>query len=238
MREARFTLGSGYDSGMAMLALATSGPTGEVGLRLDDGHLRTARIAGRTRGRELVPAIHTLLNEAGIAPAALRSIAVDIGPGSFTGVRVGVTTAKTLAFALGIPTLPYMSLAILAHGADHDGPVVALRDAGRGGAYFAAYGPRGEAGTRPVVHGATRGTPAEVVSVCEGALLVGEDAEALTATLGIPGEARNLRADAQALIALADAAPVACPAHDLAPAYLQASAPERLRAGETPGPAN
>ncbi len=221
---------------MAMLALATSGPRGEVGLRSDDGSVRTLPIGARTRGRELAPAIQSLLEDAGLAPSAVEAIAVDVGPGSFTGVRVGVTTAKTLSFALRVPVMPLTSLAVLAHGAEHDGPVVALRDAGRGRAYLATYGPRGTDGVRPIVHAAARGAEEEIRAACADACAVGESVQALLTTLSITCEAVDLDADARLLLSLADVVGVPQEAHDLAPAYLQASAPERLRAGEAPGP--
>ena len=69
------------------------------------------------------------------------AVAVDIGPGSFTGVRVGVATAKGLAFALGIPVVSVSSLEVLAEAAPADRDVLALRDAGRGTYYVARYGP-------------------------------------------------------------------------------------------------
>ncbi|MDJ0972883.1 MAG: tRNA (adenosine(37)-N6)-threonylcarbamoyltransferase complex dimerization subunit type 1 TsaB [Planctomycetota bacterium] len=220
---------------MPTLLLATSGPHAEVGLVDAEGVVRVSPlIEGRTRGRDVLPAIAALLEEAGVAGAALDAVAVDVGPGSFTGVRVGVTTAKTLAWSLDVPAVGILSLDVLAAAADTDGPILALRDAGRRRAYAARY----EGGRR--TSEPARLDPDALPALAAGATLVGEDIDALAARLELDGERREVRATAAALWTLTAPrleAGETTPPHALAPRYLQASAPERLRDGEAPGDA-
>ncbi len=100
--------------------------------------------AGRPRHAEdLVPAINSLSNDLGIALADLFAIAVGIGPGMFTGLRVGVTTAKTLATALNIPMIAISSLDLIAHPLRHAPAklIVPMIDARRTEVYYAIYRP-------------------------------------------------------------------------------------------------
>lgn len=88
---------------MITLGLETSGQAGSVAL-LCDGTLlgeRDLSREGRRHARTLIAEIRDLLKDAAIAPADVNTIAVSIGPGSFTGLRVGVTCAKTWAYATG-----------------------------------------------------------------------------------------------------------------------------------------
>lgn len=218
-----------------LLALATSGRHGEVGLRRGDGALRTLLLGtGSARGRGVMPAISMLLRSNHLEAADLAAVAVDLGPGSFTGVRVGVTTAKSLALALGVPVVGVTSLAALARAAPPEREVLAIRDAGRGGLYHARFGPlQGDA--RPVLQAPGRAPAAEVLSDAGDSLVVGEEAPALLAEAGSALEVLAVRADAAAVLAEArvalDRGRVGSP-HALVPVYLQASAPERRRAGE------
>lgn len=70
--------------------------------------------AERNHSIKLLPEIDDMLKEAGIAPADLNAVAVGVGPGSYTGVRIGVTVAKTFAWALGIPVIGVSGLEALA----------------------------------------------------------------------------------------------------------------------------
>jgi tRNA threonylcarbamoyladenosine biosynthesis protein TsaB len=81
--------------------------------------------------RELMPAIHMTMRRAGLSFHDLDAVAVGIGPGTFTGLRIGIATARGLVHASGLPLHPVGSLDALAAGAD-GGSVLALIDAKRG----------------------------------------------------------------------------------------------------------
>jgi len=100
---------------MKILAIETSGPAGNVCLAKDDTVLREHYLGeGMVHGKELVPAIDHLLQQAGWQAEDLKLIAASTGPGSFTGLRVGLSVAKTLALVggtelVGVPTLDAMA---------------------------------------------------------------------------------------------------------------------------------
>lgn len=87
---------------MWILALETSGPIGSIALCRDAECVdeRSLELAGR-HGQTLIPEIRRLLTEHGLTPSECNTLAVSIGPGSFTGLRVGVVCAKTYAYATG-----------------------------------------------------------------------------------------------------------------------------------------
>lgn len=88
----------------------------------------------------LLPAIAALMDECSVNPTDLKKIAVAKGPGSYTGLRIGVTVAKTMAWDAGIPIVGISSLALLAeNGLYFSGKVVALMDARRGNVYAGVY---------------------------------------------------------------------------------------------------
>ncbi|GGE55903.1 tRNA (adenosine(37)-N6)-threonylcarbamoyltransferase complex dimerization subunit type 1 TsaB [Pullulanibacillus camelliae] len=91
---------------------------------------------------KLMPAIEQLMQETGIDPHDLERIAVAMGPGSYTGVRIGVTIAKTLAWTLQAELVAVSSLAILAqNGRFFEGVICPLFDARRGQVYTGLYAP-------------------------------------------------------------------------------------------------
>ena len=92
-----------------MLILAIETATESVGVALGgrDGVLASVTIArGRRHGETLAPAIQFACRHAGVELPDLDAVAVDIGPGLFTGMRVGIASAKALAMALDIPVVP------------------------------------------------------------------------------------------------------------------------------------
>lgn len=116
-----------------LLAVDTS--TSQAGLAVYDGRVRTELVwqAGRDHGRHLMPAVEASLRRIGLGPADLTVVAAARGPGSFTGLRVGLGVAQGLALALGIPMYGIGSLEVLANGLPPLGrPVRAVLEAGRG----------------------------------------------------------------------------------------------------------
>jgi tRNA threonylcarbamoyladenosine biosynthesis protein TsaB len=92
--------------------------------------------------RELMPAVAKVLDDAGAELGALEAIAVGVGPGTFTGLRIGIATARALASASGLPLRPVSSLAALAAGIESE-LALPLIDAKRGEVFAALYGPGG-----------------------------------------------------------------------------------------------
>jgi len=111
---------------MLVLGVESSGPRGGVAL-LEDGRTLGEALfeAGMVHGREIAPAADRLLRAAGKGPADLGLVAVDIGPGSYTGLRVGLAAAKGLAYALGRPLIGVPSLDVLAEAAAGQGAALA-----------------------------------------------------------------------------------------------------------------
>ena len=125
-----------------LLALDTSTPVTTVALH--DGSAvvvqRTAVDAMR-HGEVLAPLIEQLLAEAGTSRRELGGIAVGVGPGPFTGLRVGVVTANTLGHVLGIPVYGVCSLDAIAAatGPEVSSPFLVVTDARRKEVYWARY---------------------------------------------------------------------------------------------------
>ncbi len=121
---------------LAAVAIETATETVGVAVRAPDGVEAEFALTGRRRHVEtLTPALEHVLDQVGVAPQDLQVIVVDIGPGLFTGLRVGVAAAKGLAQALGLGVVCATSLETLGAGAaatGHSGLVLACVDARRG----------------------------------------------------------------------------------------------------------
>ncbi len=103
---------------MNVLGIESSGTRGGVAL-LEAGRVRGTRLfeKGMVHGRDIAPSIRSLLDELGWTPEAVDLIACDIGPGSYTGLRVGLAAAKGLALALARPLIGVSSLDAMAEAA-------------------------------------------------------------------------------------------------------------------------
>jgi tRNA threonylcarbamoyladenosine biosynthesis protein TsaB len=126
---------------MIALGIETSGEIGSVALCGEQGTLAAYTFPeGARHARDVMPAVDRIVAEAGVAKGGVEVVAVSQGPGSFTGLRVGVTCAKTLAYALGWKAVGVPSLEVLAQnvGADPAGGVTftcPVRDARRDRVY-------------------------------------------------------------------------------------------------------
>jgi len=136
---------------VTVLGLDTATATAGIALVDDAGRVvAEVRHATSGRGADLLVAIDELCRAAGVAPAQLSGIAIGAGPGSFTGLRIGMATAKGIAFAAGRPLWAVSSLAALADDAlaalagelllvHADGVICAALDARRGEVYAGCF---------------------------------------------------------------------------------------------------
>ncbi len=221
------------------LIIATSGEEARLALLLPGGAIaHSPALAQDARGRDLVPAARDLVASVGLRPTDLGTVVVDIGPGSFTGIRLGVTLAKTLAFAAGARLLSVTSLEALAAAATRDSAVVALVEAGRGTWYGARFGAVGATGFRPTLVEPARRPAAAWREDASDSVWIGERLERFPAaadprTWGAHAAVSHVLEPRDLLAARPDlaVAPGLSP-HGLRPRYLQASAPERAARGE------
>ncbi len=126
-----------------MKALAIDTSSFVMGVSLVDGDQVLGEVITNLKKNHsirLMPAIDELMKDAGVRPQQLERIIVAHGPGSYTGVRIGVTTAKTLASTLGIPLVGVSSIEVLAqNGRYFNGVVSPIFDARRGQVYTGLY---------------------------------------------------------------------------------------------------
>jgi tRNA threonylcarbamoyladenosine biosynthesis protein TsaB len=126
-----------------MIILGIDTATAQVGCALggNEGPLASFHVArGRHHAETLVPAIDFICRQAQLSLSEVSVVAVDIGPGLFTGLRVGVATAKALATALRIPVIGLTSLDLLSYPERRSGRLIAaVVDARRGEVFWALY---------------------------------------------------------------------------------------------------
>jgi tRNA threonylcarbamoyladenosine biosynthesis protein TsaB len=127
-----------------VLAFDTATPAVTVALASDGAVLAERTVVdARRHGELLAPCIADVLHDGGIDRRELAAIAVGVGPGPFTGLRVGVVTARTLGMVLGVPVLGICTLDALALASELAGEFRVATDARRKEVYWAAYdGPR------------------------------------------------------------------------------------------------
>lgn len=191
------------------------------------------------QAERLMPMMDEVMRAAGIDFAQVTRIAVTRGPGSFTGVRVGVAAARALALATGAPLVATTSLAVVAATADSqlagraDRDLVVAMDARRGGLYMQVFG----ASARDEVTAAELATPEAGAMRLAGrrVIAVGSGAEALARAAALAGNGQvevqlpDLQPRAASLLMLATELP---PVDVVAPLYLrQPDATPQMHAG-------
>ncbi len=126
---------------MKILVIDTSGPVcGTAVMDEDKVYSEYTAQNKNTHSASLMPMIEAALNAAGTTLKELDAIAAVTGPGSFTGVRIGVATAKGLAHGTSLPCIPVDALEALAASAgDFDGAVCPIQDARAGQVYGAVF---------------------------------------------------------------------------------------------------
>src|SRR3954467_13436349 len=103
------------------LLLETSSREPLVALAEDRRAAAMRRLSEQRRNaRDLIPAVAEVLSWSGLTPRQLSGIIVGLGPGSYTGLRVGVMSAKTLAYALGCPLVGVATFHVLARQAEEE----------------------------------------------------------------------------------------------------------------------
>jgi tRNA threonylcarbamoyl adenosine modification protein YeaZ len=187
-----------------------------------------SRVDARAHGELLAPQVAEVLAEVGIRPAALAAVVAGVGPGPFTGLRVGLVTAASMGQVLGIPTYAVGSLDALGHAATRPGPdaapeagpVLVATDARRREVYWAVYDPAGGRLVGPAVD-----VPAVVAERAreQGVrVAVGEGARRYADVLGLPLRGGLDHPPAYALAELAaERIRAGAPGDRLTPLYLR-----------------
>lgn len=125
---------------MNILAVDTAGKTAAVAVLRDDVLLYEAQCNnGLTHSETLLPMIDTALKAAGLTVDDLDVLGVTNGPGSFTGLRIGLAVVKGLALPRQIPCAGVSTMAALAYGLAGEGTVIGAQDARRGQVYWGAF---------------------------------------------------------------------------------------------------
>ncbi len=214
-----------------ILALDTATPATVVGLATPDGTLLAAHRhdpgAGEKPGHttQLLPLAHAALTDAGAAWSDITRIGAGVGPGTFTGIRIGVATARALAQGLDVETVALSTLHALALNAV-EGPVLAILDARRGEAYVAAYDAAGAQLLAPSAWAPERLAevpalaPGSWQAVGDGAIRFRAELEAVGVAVSADGADRH-KVSAGPLCRLAAEAPPV-PRDALVPEYVRA----------------
>lgn len=128
---------------MLILGIETATEQVSVAIGGHEGVLGSLEVCrGRRHAELLAPAIEVVCRHADIELSEISVVAVDVGPGLFTGMRVGLATGKALAQALRVPMIPMSSLDLLAFPLRHSGcTVAAVIDARKGEVFYAFYRP-------------------------------------------------------------------------------------------------
>lgn len=125
---------------MKILAVDTSSKLCSVAILEDTNLIKKIELDnGLTHSETLMPLIQQLLNECSLSLNNIDLLVSDIGPGSFTGIRIGVSSCKAFSDSLNIPCVGISSLEVLAYNIQNDGIICSTIDCKNNNCYFALY---------------------------------------------------------------------------------------------------
>jgi tRNA threonylcarbamoyladenosine biosynthesis protein TsaB len=134
-------MGEGKEPSVTVIAVETSSPVASVAICRGEGVVAERSVqAGTVYAEQLPVLLERMLAETGLSMERIDGLAVSIGPGSYTGLRVGLSLVKGLAYAAGKPLAAVPTLDVAAYGVPYCAfPVCVLLDARRGQVYTAMY---------------------------------------------------------------------------------------------------
>lgn len=124
---------------MAVVAFSTATDVLAVGLAENGRLLAETNLSGRLHSERLMWQVAHLLEINGLAPAQLEAVGVTTGPGSYTGIRIGIAAAQGLAYAVGCPTVGLSTLWAMAASSQAEGLLLCAIDARRGNLFAALF---------------------------------------------------------------------------------------------------
>lgn len=125
---------------MKILAVDTSSKLCSVAILEDTNLIKKLELDnGLTHSETLMPLIQQLLNECSLSLNNIDLLVSDVGPGSFTGIRIGVSSCKAFSDSLNIPCVGISSLEVLAYNIQNDGIICSTIDCKNNNCYFALY---------------------------------------------------------------------------------------------------
>jgi universal bacterial protein yeaZ len=125
---------------LKILAVDTSSKLCSVAILEDKNLIKKLELDnGLTHSETLMPLIQQLLNECSLSLNTINLLVSDIGPGSFTGIRIGVSSCKAFSDSLNIPCVGISSLEVLAYNIQNDGIICSTIDCKNNNCYFALY---------------------------------------------------------------------------------------------------
>lgn len=196
---------------MVLLGISTSSKDPSAAVSKDGKLLSFVRDeSGRSHSAVLMSLIDSALSEAGKAVSELDAIAVDVGPGSFTGVRIGVSCANAMAYALNICVIPVSSLSAMRHLLPQEGSVAPVIDCRNGNCYAALYS-----------------DGKEIIAPCASSFSDFESG--LPEGTLIAGDLKGEKVTPDAACVIREAEKIGQPVKEAVPMYLRPSQAERMK---------